>query len=115
MTFDVLFSDSENKIITQYYNTVLYNTVLLKPNTPALSIDPVIIENKEPKQISEISGIPVDWTRSMYNYKKTAQESMKELLVNNAHCFNDLKHESFNHKHFLLDERLDRYLLLCNL
>ena len=41
----------------------------------------IIIENKEPKQISDISGIPVDWTRSTYNYKKTAYESMQELLV----------------------------------
>jgi len=41
----------------------------------------IIIENKEPEQISPISGIPVDWTRSTYNYKKTAYESMKELVV----------------------------------
>ena len=40
----------------------------------------IIIHNKEPKQISEISGIPVDWTRSTYNYKKTAFSSMEELL-----------------------------------
>lgn len=40
----------------------------------------LIIENKEPKKISEISGIPADWTRSTYNYKKTAYDSMKELI-----------------------------------
>ena len=40
----------------------------------------VIIENKPPINISEISGIPADWTRSSYNYKKTACDSMKELL-----------------------------------
>ena len=40
----------------------------------------VIIENKEPKQISDVSGIPTNWNRSLYNYKKSAFTAMKELL-----------------------------------
>ena len=40
----------------------------------------IIINNKEPKEISKISGIPVDWTRSVYNYKKSAFSSMEELI-----------------------------------
>ena len=40
----------------------------------------IIIENKEPKEISDVSGIPVDWNRSLYNYKKSATEAMETLL-----------------------------------
>tara|TARA_Y100001935_G_C17310520_1_gene515717 strand:+ start:5590 stop:6693 length:1104 start_codon:yes stop_codon:yes gene_type:complete len=64
-TFDLIYLDPPYNIHGYSNNYYMFN---------------IIIENKEPKQISEISGIPVDWTRSMYNYKKTAQESMKELL-----------------------------------
>ena len=40
----------------------------------------VIIENKEPEQISNVSGIPTDWNRSRFNYKKSALSAMKDLL-----------------------------------
>ena len=40
----------------------------------------VIIENKEPKQISDVSGIPMDWNRSLFNYKKSAFSAMESLL-----------------------------------
>tara|TARA_B100000214_G_C23967072_1_gene628273 strand:- start:1481 stop:2587 length:1107 start_codon:yes stop_codon:yes gene_type:complete len=40
----------------------------------------VIIENKEPIHISKVSGIPVDWNRSQYNYKKSAFTAMESLL-----------------------------------
>ena len=40
----------------------------------------VIIENKEPKQISDVSGIPTNWNRSLYNYKKSALTAMESLL-----------------------------------
>ena len=40
----------------------------------------IIIENKEPKEISDVSGIPANWNRSLYNYKKSATEAMEPLL-----------------------------------
>ena len=40
----------------------------------------LIIENKMPEKISKVSGIPCDWTRSDYNYKKKAIQSMKHLI-----------------------------------
>ncbi len=39
-----------------------------------------IIKNKTEKDISKVSGIPKDWNRSHYNYKKYALDSMKSLL-----------------------------------
>lgn len=40
----------------------------------------VIALNEEPLEISKISGIPVNWNKSNYNYKKEAVISMKNLL-----------------------------------
>ena len=40
----------------------------------------IIIENKEPKDISLVSGIPKDWKRSLYNYNKSAIPVMKDLI-----------------------------------
>ena len=40
----------------------------------------IIIENKEPQVISNVSGIPANWNRSLYNYKKSASEAMESLL-----------------------------------
>lgn len=40
----------------------------------------VIIENKEPENISKVSGIPKDWNKSDYNTRNNAINSMKELL-----------------------------------
>ena len=40
----------------------------------------IIIENKEPQEISNVSGIPANWNRSLYNYKKSASEAMESLL-----------------------------------
>lgn len=40
----------------------------------------VIIENKEPENISNVSGIPKNWNKSDYNNRKKAIVSMKELL-----------------------------------
>ncbi len=36
----------------------------------------------EPKNISEISGIPVDWNRSMYNKSKEAKNAFEQLCIN---------------------------------
>ena len=64
-TFDLIYLDPPYNIHGYSNNYYMFN---------------IIIQNKEPGQISEVSGIPVDWTRSMYNYKKSASEVMKELL-----------------------------------
>lgn len=40
----------------------------------------VIATNKEPAEISTVSGIPVDWKKSTYNKHESAVQSMKELL-----------------------------------
>ena len=40
----------------------------------------LIIKNKDPDKISKVSGIPNDCTRSNYNYKDKAINSMKELI-----------------------------------
>ena len=42
----------------------------------------VIAKNEEPKDISNISGIPKDWNKSNYNKRTSAIESMKNLLTN---------------------------------
>ena len=63
--FDIIYLDPPYNIHGYSNNYYMFN---------------VIIENTPPKNISDISGIPADWTRSTYNYKKTAYDSMKELL-----------------------------------
>lgn len=40
----------------------------------------VIITNKVPDNISKISGIPIDWNKSDYNYKNTARKSIEDLI-----------------------------------
>ncbi len=40
----------------------------------------IILNNKKPEKVSDVSGIPKDWTRSDYNYEKKAIKAMNELL-----------------------------------
>ena len=40
----------------------------------------LIINNKQPNDISDVAGIPNNWTRSDYNYKKKAIIAMKDLI-----------------------------------
>ena len=40
----------------------------------------VIATNKEPAEISTVSGIPINWNKSSYNKHKSAVDSMKHLL-----------------------------------
>lgn len=42
----------------------------------------LLVDYKEPKHISTVSGIPVDWNRSDYNVKKKAFGQFKNLLEN---------------------------------
>ena len=40
----------------------------------------LIIKNTEPEKISKVSGIPSNWNKSNYNYKKTAFINIKKLI-----------------------------------
>jgi len=40
----------------------------------------VIATNVEPRDISRVSGIPLDWNKSNYNYKSDSVIAMKELI-----------------------------------
>ena len=40
----------------------------------------VIAKNEEPGEISAVSGIPVHWNKSRYNTRRTAVDSMKDIL-----------------------------------
>ena len=42
----------------------------------------VIAKNEEPKDLSDVSGIPKDWNKSNYNKRASAIEAMKNLLAN---------------------------------
>lgn len=42
----------------------------------------VLAENKEPKEISKVSGIPKTWNHSKYNVRSSAEETFFELLKN---------------------------------
>ena len=39
-----------------------------------------IINNKIENQLSKVSGIPKNWNKSDYNYKKSAYNSLKDLI-----------------------------------
>jgi adenine-specific DNA-methyltransferase len=41
-----------------------------------------ILNNENKDNLSKVSGIPDDWQKSNYNYKKKANDSMKDLLKN---------------------------------
>jgi adenine-specific DNA-methyltransferase len=42
----------------------------------------VILENKNPKNISKVSGIPDNWNRSAYNKKQYAYKALSDLAAN---------------------------------
>ena len=42
----------------------------------------LILKNKEPKEISRVSGIPTDWNHSPFNKKNDALRSMDEIISN---------------------------------
>ncbi|GMO48048.1 MAG: hypothetical protein Ta2G_03650 [Termitinemataceae bacterium] len=62
----------------------------------------VIAENKEPKNISAISGIPDNWNRSAYNKRQYALQSLSELVsdLNAKYVLISFNSEGF----ILLDE-----------
>jgi adenine-specific DNA-methyltransferase len=42
----------------------------------------LLVNYVEPGEVSQVSGIPKDWTRSQYNVKKKSLESMRDLVNN---------------------------------
>ena len=65
----------------------------------------VIIENKEPQNISKVSGIPSNWNKSNYNKRINAIKSMKHLLENATQ--NKIFLLSYNNEVLLMDEWKD--------
>ena len=64
-TFDLIYLDPPYNMHGYSNNYFMFN---------------IIIENKAPEKVSNVSGIPVDWNRSMYNYKKSASLAIDDLL-----------------------------------
>jgi adenine-specific DNA-methyltransferase len=65
----------------------------------------LILENKHPENISNISGIPNDWNRSAYNKKRYIYSALSELVENIRAKFVLI---SFNSEGFIsLDEMKD--------
>ncbi|MEK6794096.1 MAG: DNA adenine methylase [Spirochaetota bacterium] len=60
----------------------------------------LITEYKRPTKTSPVSGIPVDWNRSAYNYKSTAAKAMKQLV------------ESVRAKYLLISYNSEGYISL---
>jgi adenine-specific DNA-methyltransferase len=69
----------------------------------------VIATNKEPAQISNVSGIPVDWNKSNYNYRQKAIKSMEHLLATALHKSKYVL-LSYNNEGIILTEDWDRIL-----
>lgn len=42
----------------------------------------LIVENKEPKEMSPVSGIPKGWNKSLYNVKSKAKQELSNLILN---------------------------------
>ncbi len=67
----------------------------------------VILNNKTPKKMSKVSGIPTDWNHSDYNKKATALRSMEDLVKNI-----DAKYLiiSYNNEGFISQEEMENML-----
>ena len=63
----------------------------------------VINDYEEPKEISEVSGIPKDWNRSNYNKSRQALKSFKELCQNAKARYLLI---SFNSEGFITKEQM---------
>lgn len=91
-----IFSDQPHKCDVSIYNDDINKTIDYIPHVDIAYLDPpynqhpygsnyfmlnTIITNQiNESKLSKVSGIPNDWKKSKYNYKKTAFTSMKDLL-----------------------------------
>lgn len=69
-----------------------------------------IINNKVEEDISKVSGIPKKWNRSEYNYKKTALQSMRDLISGIRALFIII---SYNNEGIITEQ--DMVQLICDL
>ena len=69
----------------------------------------LIATNQLPNNISKVSGIPKEWTRSNYNYRDKAIQSMKELL---SQCVAKANYVllSYNNEAYYYSGRLETYI-----
>lgn len=67
----------------------------------------VLAENKEPENISRVSGIPSEWNHSKYNSKNTAEETFFELLTNTRSKYLLI---SYNSEGFITHDRFMKFL-----
>ena len=95
---DMPIWNQESHFTTHCYNGDINDVITQLPdNFDVIYLDPpynqhpygsnyfmlnVIIENKEPQNISKVSGIPSNWNKSNYNKRINAIKSMKHLLEN---------------------------------
>lgn len=89
----------------------------------------LIANYKEPKEISNISGIPKDWNRSIYNSQKNAENALFDLIYNlkakiillSYNCEGFVKKENFLKrlqnlgKCFLLEQKYNTFRASRNL
>lgn len=86
----VVFNDDTNEVVKKledvnltYYDPP-YNQHPYSSNYHILN---TIMLYEEPKEISKVAGIPKDWNKSDYNYKKNAENSLNELILNTKSDF----------------------------
>lgn len=67
----------------------------------------LIVKNKEPKNISKVSGIPKDWNKSNWNYPNKVKKEIDELIKN---TFSKYILISYNNEGFLSIEDFNTIL-----
>lgn len=67
----------------------------------------VLAENREPTEISEVSGIPKGWNHSRYNRRKEAEQAFFDLLLNTPAKYLMV---SYNSEGFIKYDRLMEFL-----
>ena len=92
-----IFSNQSHKCKVFHYNMDINELIADLPLLDIAYLDPpynqhpygsnyfmlnTILKNKIEGSLSKISGIPENWKRSTYNYKKSALQSLKDLLQN---------------------------------
>ena len=92
-----IYSDQEHKCRMIHCNEDINDLIFETPEVDVAYLDPpynqhpyssnyfmlnTILNNEDKDNLSKVSGIPNDWQRSNYNYKKKAHDSMEDLLKN---------------------------------
>lgn len=92
-----IYSDQEHRCAMIHCNEDINELIFETPELDVAYLDPpynqhpygsnyfmlnTILHNEDKDNLSKVSGIPDDWQKSNYNYKKKAHDSMKDLLKN---------------------------------